>query len=175
MIANEQQFRKPHVRMAALGVSYERGSPRQQINGGIQSPVEYLIPRGTDLYRFGQRGVPERVAMGDWWIDGDTLQEIDTYARTHGISLREGIRQTCYVPDEWSALDIVVYARSVSQLLAYRGRGAVVSVKNSHGLTTRNMAAKGDHRVQQLFIPGFASGDVRRDGLGFISFQFLPR
>jgi hypothetical protein len=175
MIANEAQFRKPHVRLRALGVSYERGSPRQQISGGIASPVEYRIPKGTELYRFGQNGVPELVAMGEWWIDGDTLRQIEAYARARSISTREGIRQTCYVPAEWSALDIVVHARTVSELLAYRGRGGVVSVKNKSGQTTTHMAAQGDHRVQQLYIPGFASGDVRRDGLGFVGFSFLPR
>lgn len=155
--------------------SVTNAAARVSRSAAVASPVEYRIPKGTHLYRFGQNGVPELVAMGEWWIDGDTLREIDTYARTRGISTREGIRQTCYVPAEWSALDIVVHARTVSELLAYRGRGGVVSVKNKIGQTTTHMAAQGDQRVQQLYIPGFASGDVRRDALGYIGFSFLPR
>lgn len=174
-IANESQFRKPFARMAALGVGRERGQAQQTVNGGMVAPREHVIPKGTWLYRFGQRGVPERVAMGEWWIDGEALELIDSYARAHKISLREGIRQTCYVPPDWSALDLVVQSRTVAPLLSYRGRGAVVSVKDAHGSTTRHMPATGSHRVHQLYIPGLASGDVRRDALGVIGFQFLPQ
>lgn len=174
--ANESQFRKPHVRLLALGLGHVRGSSEQTINGGISSPMEYVIPRDTSLYRFGQNGVPALVLAGEWWIDGDAFNRIAAFARLHSMTFREGLRKACFIPEEWgSALDTAVYARTKGPLLAYRGKAAVVSIKGAHGQTERLMNAQTEpFRVPQLYIPGLGSADVRREALGAIQPIFLP-
>ena len=174
--ANEHLFRRPQVRLLALGRGRVRGSAEETMNGGIKSPSEYVIPAGTDLYRFGWCGVPDIVLSGEWWNDGHALRQADAFGAAHGMALREALRHACFIPEEWgSDQSTVVSLVTRAPLLAYRGKAAVVSIRDKHGITTRLMNERTERfRINQLYIPGLGSRDVRRAAIGTIRPIFLP-
>lgn len=189
---NQTFFDRPWCKMRALGFGYEKESvprpgkpgekmmvtaddPNLSINGGIRSPVAHTIPIDTMIYRFGSNGVPAIVAMGEWWFDEDSFGKIRDIAALHRISFGEAVRATCYVPPEWSNLSTLVCAKTRDILASYRGRAAPVRIKAGDGTLTGTMTARNfPDRVDQLYIPGFASVDIQRQALGMIQPVFLP-
>jgi hypothetical protein len=82
----------------------------------------------------------------------------------HGLSIGLAVRILCLVPPEWSDLGLLIRARVMRPLLAYRGLGNNVIIQKSDRLGNvafphqNEIAAR---RLHQLYIPGLAAGADR--------------
>ncbi|KPF61911.1 hypothetical protein IP79_13570 [Porphyrobacter sp. AAP60] len=177
-------FERPESLMMARGYQFGRlqhgpdgdyHSPDGGYNGGIIAPERILIPATATLVRFGGsawRGGGSfvgKVAAGEWWLDWRNFKLVEQYASTIGESVAFAVRQTCAVPEEWSDLSLFIQGTSRSPLWAYTGLGDVAH--SSSG--TIDPVGKGKPMIRQLFIPGLADPDLRKEAIVFGNPTFL--
>lgn len=181
---NQEYFDRPETLQMAQGKQLgrlthfpdgDRYSNGGGQNGGMRAPMPRLIPPSSLLVRFG--GSPHRdarpfaakTASGEWWLDEFRFKVLEAWANAKGESVTYAVRQLCAVPDEWSDMSYVVKARTRSPLMAYAGYGRpAVSGKGT-------IDPRHDHRVdiEQLFIPGLASPDLRKAAILVYEDRFL--
>lgn len=166
---NQQAFDDPASRLAAMGSDLRRSTaitdPQGGVlayarSGGIIAPSRHEIPEGATLFRFGSRrlGVA-RAASGAWWLERTAIDRIVRFAQEWGLSDSMAMRMLCLVPPEWSDASLLIRARAVAPLLAWRGlANSVVTPARGGGPAVRmphqnDIAAR---RLHQLFIPGLA-------------------
>lgn len=122
-----------------------------------------LNPRET-IYRFGSSAVsPRVVANGSWWIQKREFEQLVRFANTHEIFLGLAMRLLCLVPPEWSDAGLLVRARVVRNLLAWRGLANSVVTPSTSGRGVVRMPHQNDissRRVHQIFIPGLSDVSV---------------
>ncbi|HYI83661.1 MAG TPA: hypothetical protein VEX11_10675 [Acetobacteraceae bacterium] len=163
---NQQAFDDPKSRLAATGVDLRRSNaitdPQGRIlahaqTGGMLSPVRHEIAAGAKLFRFGSRtaGVA-RVAAGAWWLEQSAFDQLFRFAQVWELSIGMAMRLLCLVPPEWSDATLLIRARAVEPLLAWRGLAMSVVTPAKAGGAPVRMPHQNDiaaRRVYQLFIP----------------------
>ena len=185
MIAiNQEYFDRPETFKIAQGKQLgrlthfadgDRYSDDGGLNGGIRNPKPRLIPPGSLLVRFGgsphrdARPFASKVAAGEWWLDEFRFNVLEAWANARGESVTYAVRQLCAVPAGWSDMSYVVKARTRSPLMAYAGYGRAATSGQSR------IDPRHDHRVdiEQLFIPGLASPDLRKAAIIVYEDKFL--
>jgi len=164
---NQQAFDDPKSRLAALGLDLRPSTAITDMqgrvlayaqSGGILATTRYQIATGTTLFRFGSRNVgTDRVAVGAWWCDRPAFDHIFRFAQVWDLSIGMAMRMLCLVPPEWSDATLLVRARTVEPLLAWRGlANSVITPAKASGPSVR-MPHQNDisaRRLHQLFIPG---------------------
>ena len=184
---NARAFARPGMLQRALG----HGSPgliggqkRSGKTGGITHHKVVTLAPGTLIVRFGQKrafnefkrgGKTERIPVpvnahglfagviaGEWWLEEEEFDAVETYAHEQRISLGNAVRALCVVPPEWSDLDMIVEARLKSPLMAYRGSP---NPGHAGGRMQKPMRDNHNRLVKQLFIPGLGNPDVVHDAL----------
>lgn len=171
-IANRAAFEQARSRRVAIGTDL---SPARAIvdaggavlaharTGGMIDPERHLLNTGSTIYRFGGgRAPPRDVAKGGWWLEKREFQQLVNFAISHDIHLGLAMRVLCLVPPEWSDASLLVRARVVHDLLAWRGLGnsVVTPAKGRKGvvrLPHQNQISA--RRLHQLYIPGLADLD----------------
>jgi len=170
---NQEAFDRPQTLMMARGQQLGRlrhlpagdgYSPDGGLNGGIIAPKRHLIPAGTTLVRFGgspwrdARPFVPKVASGEWWLDWPNYKVVEAYADKLGESVAYAVRHLCAVPDDWSDMSFLIQGTTRSPLLAYTGEGREAVTKTS----TIDPRSAGKPKLDQLFIPGLSSPDLRK-------------
>ncbi len=173
---NQEAFDRPETLKLAQGRQlgrlrhFDHGdgySPDGGLNGGIISPQRYLIPAGSLLVRFGgspwrdARPFVPKVASGEWWLDWANYQKVESYADKLGESVSYAVRHLCAVPDDWSDMSFLIQGNTRSPLLAYTGEGRAAVTKSA----TIDPRAPGKPKLDQLFIPGLSSPDLRKKAI----------
>jgi hypothetical protein len=168
--ANQYEFNDPKSRMRAAGADLNPNraivDPRGQVlayaqTGGILGPLRFELERGAKMFRFGAAGRPARdVAAGGWWVEQSQFDKLLSFAQTYDVALGIAVRLLCLVPPEWSDLGLLVRARVVRPLLAWRGLANSVVIAP----TAKNSAVRLPHqndiaerRLAQLYVPGLDS------------------
>lgn len=162
---NAREFADPNSRLLATGTNLNSRSaitdPAGRVlayaqTGGILSPVRHELRAGTRIFRFGGSGrSPQAVAAGGWWVEQRELEKIVSFAQAHDLSVGMAMRCLCLVPPEWSDASLLIRARVVRDLLAWRGLGNTVVTPAGTGmvhLPHQNEIAS--RRLNQLFVPG---------------------
>lgn len=170
--ANRVAFEQARSRRVAIGTDL---SPARAIvdasgavlaharTGGMIDPERHVIRTGSTIFRFGGgRAAPRDVAKGGWWLEKREFQQLVNFAISHDIHLGLAMRVLCLVPPEWSDASLLVRARVVHDLLAWRGLGnsVVTPAKGRKGvvrLPHQNQISA--RRLHQLYIPGLADLD----------------
>lgn len=165
--ANGAAFEDPKSRMRALGTDLSaaraivdaQGSVLAYARtGGMLSPARFELSPPSTIYRFGGRGKsPQEVATGVWWIERREFEQLINFANTHGIFIGLAMRLLCLVPPEWSDASVLIRARVVRSLLAWRGYANTVVTPMRTGSGVVRMPHQNEisaRRVHQLFIPG---------------------
>ncbi|MEM8725073.1 MAG: hypothetical protein AAGE86_06090 [Pseudomonadota bacterium] len=173
---NQEAFDRPETLKLASGQQlgrlrhFDHGdgySPDGGLNGGIVAPKRLLIPAGTTLVRFGgspwrdARPFVPKVASGEWWLDWPNYRTVERHADKLGESVAYAIRHLCAVPDDWSDMSFLIQGVTRSPLLAYTGEGRAAVTKTA----TIDPRAAGKPRLDQLFIPGLSSPDLRKQAI----------
>lgn len=190
---NQQAFDDPRSKLAATGFDLRRATaitdPQGRIlayarTGGMLSPARQEIPAGAKLFRFGSRtaGVARKaaadeadrrrqgveaakaVAAGAWWLERTAFDQLFRFAQVWDLSIGIAMRLLCLVPPEWSEATLLVRARVVEPLLAWRGLAMSVVTPSKAGGPPVRMPHQNDiaaRRLYQLFIPGFADPHVQ--------------
>ena len=78
------------------------------------------------------------------------------------LAVSAAVSALCVLPPQWSKLDMVVSARLIAPLLAYRGKPSPVDMGATHVPVVKDLSG---HEIMQLFIPGLGNGDVLRAAL----------
>jgi hypothetical protein len=169
--ANQAAFEEARSRLIAIGTDL---SPARALvdasgavlaharTGGMIDPVPYKVRTGATIYRFGGARAPRDVAKGGWWIEQREFDRLVNFAISNDIYLGLAMRVLCLVPPEWSEASLLVRARVVHDLLAWRGLGNSVvtpmqGIKGVVRLPHQNEISA--RRLHQLFIPGLAHLD----------------
>lgn len=180
--ANQYFFDGPSAYPEARGADRKQpivkpdGSLDWVTNGGIINPVRHEIAVGTRLVRFGNI-MPHFAVTGGWWLEFAAYRKIEEFADRYRMPVQVALRLLCCVPPEWSQLTVLMQARTIAPLLAYRGAGAPVTLVNKTTKQTSFMAVTADasgNIVPQLYIPGTASRDLQRDAILLEGTAFLP-
>ncbi|MFL0357300.1 hypothetical protein ACI5KX_12575 [Erythrobacter sp. GH1-10] len=181
---NQEYFDRPETLQMARGKQLgrlthfpdgDRYSNNGGRNGGMRAPKPRLIAPSTLLVRFGgspyrdARPFAAKVASGEWWLDDFRFKVLEAWANARGESITYAVRQLCAVPDEWSDMSYVVKARTRSPLMAYTGYGRPATAGKTR------IDPRHDHRVdiEQLFIPGLASPDLRKAAIIVYEDRFI--
>lgn len=172
-----------HTKHADGTVTDAYHSSSGDLNGGIIRPKPYLIPLNTVLIRFGgsQKSrdlkkdrsnatpmVPE-TAAGAWWLDWSNYHKIERYADDIDEAVSYAVSQVCAVPGDWSDMSFLVQAVTRAPLWAYKGKGRVAT--NGDEIIDPKLGGKPD--IDQLYIPGLASRDLRRLAIKIQGHSFL--
>lgn len=180
--ANQHWFDRPDALLEARGaartgpIAAADGSLDWNNNGGILAPVRAELDAGTRLVRFG-RILPWLSIAGGWWLEWSAYRRVEAFADRYRLPVQVALRLLCCIPPEWSELNVVIEARTIAALLAYRGPGAPVRVTNKASGQMSFMAATADaagEMVPQLFIPGMGSPDLRRDAILLTGHGLIP-
>lgn len=175
---NERAFDMPGTLQRAMGfgrpglIGGAGGKPGK--TGGITGCQRVELVAGSSIVRFGQkrltpnrtslsaRGLFSGAAEGEWWLEQDQFDRVERYATEQRIEVGAAVGALCVVPEEWSDLDIVIFARLKSPLLAYRGSPNPATVR---GRLAPKLRDNHNYLIKQLFVPGLANGDVLHDAL----------
>ncbi len=140
---NQAAFNKPSSRMMAEGMDLRtsnaivdhRGNVLAYVQtGGIISPMRFEIAPGTTLFRFGNIGAGvHRVAGGPWWMEQAAFEKLFNFAQVHDLSVGVALRYLCLVPPEWNDATLLIRARAMAPLLAWRGLANSVVTKADDG------------------------------------------
>ena len=127
--------------------------------GGMIDPKRHTLKAGSTIYRFGGSRAPREIAKGGWWIEKREFQLLVNFAISNDIYVGLAMRVLCLVPPEWSDATLLIRARVVQDLLAWRGLGnsVVTPMKGGKGLV--NLPHQNEisaRRVHQLYVPGLA-------------------
>jgi len=140
-------------------------------SGGMISPQPYVVAVGSRLVRFGKGPLTPDAAGGDWWLEYDEYKKVERFADARGVSVPFMVRELCCVMPEWNDMTMVLQARVMQPLIAYRGLGAPVTAR---GKIVFDAKVGEELGVMQLLVPGLSVGDVRRDALFVTGYGFLP-
>lgn len=167
--ANLQAFNDPKSLLAANGIDFrpstaitdEHGNVLAYAKtGGMLAPLRHELAIGSKLYRFGTQAAGAlRVAGGGWWIEQREFDQLFRFAQVWDLSIGMAMRMLCLVPPEWSDATLLIRARVVRPLLAWRGLGNSVVTPAKGGGEPVRMPHQNDidaRRVHQLYIPGLA-------------------
>ncbi|HLW90253.1 MAG TPA: hypothetical protein VKS78_02985 [Roseiarcus sp.] len=126
--------------------------------GGMIAPSRFALTSGQKIYRFGGAGRTTRdVATGAWWVEQRQFEILLSFAQTHDLALGMAVRLLCLAPPEWSDISLLVRARIVRDLLAWRGLANTVVIPATAGNPTVRLPHQNEiaaRRLAQLFIPG---------------------
>jgi hypothetical protein len=172
--ANVAEFSSSRSRLAAQGTDFNETRALVDAKGnvvayaqtgGMINPTRHELGVGTIIFRFGAGGAPVRaVSRGAWWVERAEFEKLLAFANVHGLSIGLAVRILCLVPPEWSDLGLLIRARVMRPLLAYRGLGNNVIIQKSDRLGDvafphqNEIAAR---RLHQLYIAGLAAGADR--------------
>jgi len=163
---NGGEFNNPKSRLLAMGTDLNARNaitdPAGHVlayaqTGGMLSPARHELRAGAKIFRFGGAGRPPQVvAAGGWWIEQREFEKLLNFAQAHDLAVGMAMRCLCLVPPEWSDASLLIRARVVRDLLAWRGLGnTVVTPAKGGGMVhlphQNDIAAR---RLNQLFIPG---------------------
>src|SRR5262245_52078652 len=166
IFANQADFDDPRSRAMATGVDLNVRNAITDPNGnvlayaqtgGMIAHARYELDPGQHLFCFGGAGrSAQAVAAGGWWVEQSEFETLLSFAQIHDVSLGLAMRLLCLVPPEWSDASLLVRARVMRGLLAWRGLANSVVTPAQGGGTVRlphqnEIAAR---RLHQLFIPG---------------------
>jgi hypothetical protein len=167
--SNQSAFDNPRSRMAAAGADLRASNaitdPRGRVlayaqTGGMLSPTRFEIAPGVKLFRFGNSAAgTARVAGGSWWVEQAALEKLVRFAQVWDLSVGAAMRFLCLVPPEWSEASLLVRARAVKPLLAWRGLANTVVTPATGGGPAVRMPHQNDiaeRRLFQLFVPGLS-------------------
>jgi len=162
---NAREFADPKSRLLAMGTNLNSRNaitdPAGRVlahaqTGGMLNPMRHELRARTRVFRFGGSGrSPQAVAAGGWWIEQREFEKLLSFAQAHDLSVGMAMRCLCLVPPEWSDASLLIRARVVRDLLAWRGLGNTVVTPAKNGtihLPHQNEIAS--RRLNQLFIPG---------------------
>ena len=174
--ANQAAFNDFRSRLAAQGADLQQKNAITDAQGnilayaqtgGMMAPTRFEVPVGSKLFRFGNRAAgPLKVASGGWWIEEREFEKLFSFAQVWELSIGMAMRMLCLVPPEWSDATLLVRARAVQPLLAWRGLGNSVVTPARGGGEAVRMPHQNDidaRRVNQLYVPGLA--DLPRPAL----------
>lgn len=165
--ANQQAFSDNKSRLVATGIDFDAAKAITDAQGnilayaktgGVMSPVRHELLVGTKIFRFGKHdaGV-HRVAGGGWWMEQREFDQLFAFAQVWDLSIGMAMRMLCLVPPEWNDATLLVRARVVRPLLAWRGLGNSVVTPATGGGEAVRMPHQNDiaaRRCYQLYIPG---------------------
>jgi hypothetical protein len=176
--ANAAAFADPNSRQMASGVDLNsrhaitdaRGNVLAYAQtGGLMSPSRHELRPGQKIFRFGgSRRTAQAVAAGGWWVKQTEFEKILAFANVHGLSIGMAMRCLCLVPPEWSDVGVLIRARVVRELLAWRGLGNSVVTPAKGGGVMVNLPHQNEiaaRRCHQLFIPGLNAPGLAADSL----------
>jgi hypothetical protein len=165
--ANQAAFDAPESKARASGVDLNPNraivDSRGQVlayaqTGGMLSPQRCQLDRGVIIFRFGGAGRSARdVAGGAWWVQRAEFEKLLSFAQIHDLSIGVAVRILCLVPPEWSDIGLLVRARVVKDLLAWRGLANTVVIPAKAGTPRVRLPHQNEiaaRRLHQLFIPG---------------------
>ncbi|MCX7285921.1 MAG: hypothetical protein NTX28_18110 [Novosphingobium sp.] len=184
--ANQDWFERPEARLQASGASpgnanTEIVSPAGDVllritNGGMLTPRAVELAAGTRIIRFAGSGLPHIALAGCWWLQWDQYKRVVQVADARGLSVQVALRLLACVPPEWNEMTVVVQARLKVPLMAYCGASAPVIRKNPR-LGLNEILTGVDESgisIEQLYIPGLTSPDLRHDSLLVEGYGHLP-
>lgn len=126
--------------------------------GGMMSPMRHELPTGTLLFRFGGGGrSAQQVAEGAWWVAQAEFNKLESFAQVHKLSIGMAMRLLCLVPPEWSDATLLIRARVIRDLLAWRGMANTVVLPAGKGAGPHVLPHQNDiaaRRLYQLYVPG---------------------
>ena len=167
IFANSAAFDERKSRMLATGTDVSGATAIVDLqgnvlayarSGGMINPMRFELYPNSTLYRFGGNSrSPQEVAKGAWWIEKREFQQLLRFANTYSIFVGMAMRLLCLVPPEWSDASLLIRARVVRSLLAWRGLGNSVVTPMRAGSGVVKMPHQNDiaaRRLHQLFIPG---------------------
>lgn len=167
--ANAAHFDKPSNRAMAIGTDLRASNAIVDTQGavlayaktgGMLAPVRFELSEGEVIYRFGAAtAAPADISKGGWWVQRSQFDKLFSFAQVHGLNIAMAARLLCLVPPEWSDLGLLVRARLLRPLLAWRGLGNSVVVKKADGLGSVKLPHQNQiaaRRLYQLFIPDLA-------------------
>ncbi len=186
---NQEYFDRPESLRIALGelVSNHPEAKGWQIlgpngevmisgtNGGIVSPRPITIQPSTTLIRFGNAPFASEVAGGGWWLDWVNYKIVERHADAKGSSVSAEMRNLCAVPVEWSSMTMLIQVTTRSPLSAFLGRGKVATAISKLGIrSTIDPMRHGSPPVEQLYIPGLSSPDLRKSSVLVTGYAMHP-
>lgn len=187
---NQEYFDRPETLRLARGemVSHRPEARGWQIldasghvavegtNGGILNPRAITIERRSTLVRFGNAPFASDVAGGSWWLDWSNYKIVERFADARKIPVASAMRMLCAVPVEWSTMTMLVQATARSPLSAYIGRGNLATVVSRLGVRSIvDPNSYSQQQVEQLFIPGLSSPDLRKASVFITGTLMLPQ
>ena len=116
-------------------------------SGGMLSPVRHEIAAGAELCPIRQPH-GRRCARGSWRHGGSEQSAFDQlfrFAQVWELSIGMAMRLLCLVPPEWSDATLLIRARAVEPLLAWRGLAVSVVTPAKAGGGPRSHAASERH------------------------------
>lgn len=172
--ANQSAFDDTRSRMMALGINLSAARAivdrhghvlAHAQTGGMIAPERFELHAGQTIYRFGGGGAaPRDVAKGGWWLERLEFEKLVNFANVHRIHIGLAMRVLCIVPPEWSDATLLVRARAVHGLLAWRGLANSVVIPagglNGKGKGTVRLPHQNEiseRRLYQLFVPGLGT------------------
>jgi hypothetical protein len=166
-IANQAAFNDPRSRAMASGVdlrpSHAITDPSGNVlayaqTGGILNPGRFELAVGSKIFRFGSRSRNvSRVLTAPWWLEQQAFEKLFSFAQVWELNIGMALRMLCLVPPEWSDASLLIRARVVRPLLAWRGLANSVVTPASDNRSMVRMPHQNEiseRRVNQLFIPG---------------------
>ena len=185
--ANDDWMNKPHVLEKARG-----GPTGKPPEGGMNNPIETVVPTTTVLVRFGGKefnaigtkpqptlhgahGLFGSARYGAWWMALDEYRKVEQFAQRQRIPVNVAVRQLCFVPREWNDLGTMVMGKLTFPLRAWTGVGNAVTGIDSTG-HPRSYAARSvlAEQIVQLLIPGLDNGDFNFQAFQLLRASFLP-
>lgn len=170
--ANAAAFDDPRSALQAMGTNLSENSAIVDAHGrvlayartgGIIEKTRLELNPNETIYRFGSSAKSTtEVARGGWWIQKREFEKLLQFANSHGLFVGLAMRLLCLVPPEWSDAGLLVRARVVQSLLAWRGLANSVITPIASGSGVFRMPHQNDisaRRIHQIFIPGL--GDAR--------------
>ena len=183
---NQKWFDMPESRLLASGADLRSSrseivSPSGEVlaritNGGITAPRRVELSVATRIVRLAGGGLPQDAASGCWWLEWSQYKRVEVFADARGMSMPMAMRVLACVPLEWNEMTMVVQARLKLPLLAYAGASAPVVQKNPKFGVNELISGLDDvgARIEQLYIPGMTSPDLRHDAVMVEGYGHLP-
>jgi hypothetical protein len=184
---NQAWFDKPEARLEASGANLR--SPRSAImspsgdvlayitNGGIINPRRTVLAAGTCMVRLGGSGLPHIAIAGNWWLDWQQYKLVERFADKRGLPMPVAMRLLACVPPEWNEMTVLLKTRLKVPVLAYTGNSAPVIDRDRRTGTSTYLSGIDDAGglIEQLYIPGMVSPDMRHDCLMLEGYGHLPQ
>ena len=180
---NRRYFERDDSRLLAKGLNPAAPVPVSasnpdgwQQNGGIVDPQPTRLAPPEPVLRFAGSGHFGSAKLGNWWLRFSEYQRMERIADRFRQPVGYIIRQLCFIPEEWSRMDVMVQAKLIAPLDAWKGVGNIVTVDKGDKGGDYCMLPDyfGERPAEQLYIPGLASETVCRESLFIVHAGFLP-